>query len=50
MKKSTIDNLQLQGKAKVITSKDEQPRQVVASSNRLRVTFLKGKNNGKANS
>jgi hypothetical protein len=50
MKNSTVNNLKAAGKATVITSKDTQPRQVVASSNRLRVTFLKGNNNGKTNS
>ena len=50
MKNSTVNNLKSQGKATVLTSKDEQPRQVVSSSNRLRVTFLKGNNNGKTNS
>jgi len=49
MKNSQIKKLVSQDKAKVTTSKDEQPRQVVATSGKLRVTFLKGNQNGKTN-
>lgn len=49
MKNSSIKNLTSQNKAKVVTSKDQQPRQVVATSGKLRVTVLKGNQNGKTN-
>ncbi len=49
MKQSQIEKLVKNGQARSVVSRDSQPRQVVVSSSRLRVAFLKGKQDGKTN-
>ncbi len=49
MKQSQIEKLVKSGQARAVVSRDVQPRQVIATSSKLRVSFLKGKQNGKTN-
>ncbi len=49
MKKSQIEKLIKKEKARAVVSRDSQPRQVVVSGSRIRVSFLKGNQNGKTN-
>lgn len=49
MKQSQIEKLVKKGEARAALSRDPQPRQVVVSSSRIRVSFLKGNQNGKTN-
>ena len=49
MKQSQIEKLVKSGQARAVVSRDSQPRQVVVSSTRIRVAFLKGNQNGKTN-
>jgi hypothetical protein len=47
MKQSTLNNLVKKEAARAVVSRDAQPRQVIATAGKLRVSFLKGGQDGK---